>query len=167
MGLVAALIAGVALAGGFKEGRARLTRVAPGEQFTTGPIELTIDQAVAVKSEHTNDWQIRIIGHGRTTGHRTIGMPLSAVNVKAPDSDVLGGIGFTTDGHGAVFNPGVPTFEFIIPFAFTAADVPLTTVLVKVDDLELDDTFRSQITDDTWVPTSTGHLIELPVTVQR
>lgn len=165
-GVLAALVAGVALAGGFEPGRARLTRVAPGEVFSSGPIELTIDQAVAVRPESPGDpWSVLVTGHGRTTGDRTVVLPPAGVHARNPVNGVIASTGFTIEGHPAVFNPGVPTFEFTLEFGFAELDVPATTLLVRVDDLVPDDSYRGSLTDDQpWQPGPTGHLVEVPLT---
>lgn len=172
--VVAALLGGTWLAGGFEPATNRLHRLPPGTEVDLGPVTFAADRALARQSGER--WSIYVFARCRnnaaeplvSTADRLVRNGFSAQHPVSrqvyAEASLFFGPGDTI-GDSSVLNPGTP----MVPcqLVFDADDFPGTDVLsVGASELEWIDASPTGEGEMVWSAARQGYRFEVPVVTQ-
>jgi hypothetical protein len=167
-GVLALIVALVALLGGFHERTDLLTPVAPGSVISTGPYEVTLDKAGVRQVTSSGKWEVVVTGTARTTGATSIapGTDQSGfVFARAASGEVQPSQSFTLSGtsptqHLDHLTPGLPPVPWSVSFTFDRE--PTGTVVLGVFDQEYTTPYLFS-KERGWRPTRSASTFTLPL----
>ncbi|SEP80753.1 hypothetical protein [Microlunatus flavus] len=141
--VVVALVAAVALLGGFERRQDAITPVPVGSAIETGPYVVTVERATARRSSFDDGWRVEVTGTARTTGTESIrpgsggsafvyARSVATREVQEYQSATVGAGGALSDV--SVLTPGLPPVPWTMSFTF--AQPPGDALLVVVFEQE-------------------------------
>lgn len=176
--VVAALIAVVAVLGGFGQRSDRITRLATEAVITSGPYTLTFSRATAVADQDFDDklvWRVDAYGtvqttdptsdHPDTGDYAFVVANLPAAQNYVPVDQVVVGSRIGNDRSGGQVTPGLEPVPVVWSFEFPRSVPPTESIRVVIWEQEYTDTTITQTGELGWNLARDGYEVLLPLTV--
>lgn len=163
--------------GGFELRRNAVTVQEPGSVVESGPFEFVFTEVTAQPTYDAEGWTITVIGTGRVLGDEAerprtgdngpfVARDPKSREVQVPLSPEVGERPTEEDrAQGTYFTPGLPMVPIRLEMEFTEAYEPTAELTFIVLNQEYTDNTLTGTGEKTWNNTSSGTIIDLPVTV--